>query len=59
MEDATFTALHVTDDERDEIDEQASGCGLNRSAFVTAVAQLALGRHLADVVAEMATGDSA
>ena len=57
VEDATFTALYLTDDERDEIDEQASGCGLNRSAFVTAVAQLALGHHLADVTAELAPGD--
>ena len=44
--DATFTALYVTDDERAELDDQARACGLNRSAFVTAVARLALGEEV-------------
>ncbi len=51
--DATFTALYLTDDERDELDDQAVACGLNRSAFVTAVARLALGEGLPDVLADL------
>lgn len=47
--DATFCALYLTTDERDEIDEQAAARGLNRSAFVTACAQLALGASPDDV----------
>jgi hypothetical protein len=50
VEDATFAALYLTPDERDEIDDQAVACGLNRSAFVTAVSRLALGDDLDDVV---------
>jgi hypothetical protein len=50
VEDATFAALYLTPDERDEIDDQAVACGLNRSAFVTAVSRLALGDELDDVV---------
>ena len=50
VEDATFTALYLSPDERDEIDDQAVACGLNRSAFVTSVARLALGEDLSDVV---------
>ena len=50
VEDATFTALYLTPDERDELDDQAVACGLNRSAFVTTVARLALGEELETVV---------
>lgn len=50
VEDASFAALYLTPDERDELDDQAVACGLNRSAFVTAVARLALGDELDDVV---------
>src|SRR6056297_2913767 len=50
VEDAAFTALYLTPDERDELDDQAVACGLNRSAFVTAVARLALGEEVAAVV---------
>jgi hypothetical protein len=53
VEDAAFTALYLTPDERDELDDQAVACGLNRSAFVTAVARLALGADLEDVVADL------
>lgn len=48
--DATFTALYLTPDERDELDDQAIASGLNRSAFVTAVASLGLGEPLEEVV---------
>lgn len=60
VEDATFTALYLTPDERDELDDQAVTCGLNRSAFVTAVMQLALGDELEDVLRPLrapTTGD--
>jgi hypothetical protein len=50
VEDAAFTALYLTEEERDELDDQAVACGLNRSAFVTAVARLALGEDLEVVV---------
>ena len=40
--DATFCALYLTAEERQELDEQARARGLNRSAFVTVTAQLAL-----------------
>ena len=53
VEDATFTALYLTADERDELDDQAVACGLNRSAFVTAVARLGLGEDLQQVVADL------
>jgi hypothetical protein len=53
VEDARFTALYLTPDERDELDDQARACGLNRSAFVTAVACLALGEPLEAVVASL------
>jgi hypothetical protein len=53
VEDPTFCALYLTGDERDELDDQAVACGLNRSAFVTAVAQLGLGEDLREVVAEI------
>lgn len=49
LPDATFTAIYLTDDERAELDDQATDCGLNRSAFVTAVARLALGDELEKV----------
>ncbi len=39
--DATFCALYLTGEERQELDDQAQHHGLNRSAFVTASAQLA------------------
>ncbi len=51
--EATFTALYLTLDERDELDDQAVACQLNRSAFVTAVSQLGLGDELADVLAPL------
>jgi hypothetical protein len=53
VEDATFTALYLTPDERDELDDQAVACGLNRSAFVTAVARLALGEAPRDVASSL------
>jgi len=53
VEDAAFTALYLTPDERDELDDQAIACGLNRSAFVTSVARLALGEELEEVVAPL------
>ncbi|MFA9428656.1 hypothetical protein [Egicoccus sp. AB-alg2] len=53
VEDAAFAALYLTPDERDELDDQAVACGLNRSAFVTAVARLGLGDDLEDVVASL------
>ncbi len=57
VEDAAFTALYLTPDERDELDETAVACGLNRSAFVTAVARLALGHDLDDVAAPLRVAD--
>jgi hypothetical protein len=57
VEDATFTALYLTPDERDELDDQAVACGLNRSAFVTAVARLGLGDQLEEVVASLRKAD--
>jgi hypothetical protein len=53
VEDATFTALYLTVEERDELDDQAVACGLNRSAFVTAVARLGLGEDLDAVVGDL------
>lgn len=53
VEDATFTALYLTADERDELDDQARACGLNRSAFVTAVAQVGLGESVEDAVSPL------
>jgi hypothetical protein len=53
VEDAAFTALYLTPDERDELDDQAVACGLNRSAFVTAVARLALGEPLDAIVEQL------
>jgi len=55
VEDAAFTALYLTPDERDELDDQAVACGLNRSAFVTSVARLARGEELEDVIAPLVT----
>jgi hypothetical protein len=57
VEDAAFTALYLTPDERDELDDQADACGLNRSAFVTAVARLALGADLEEVVTSLQEAD--
>ncbi len=54
--DATFCALYLTTDERDELDEQATARGLNRSAFVTACAQLALGASAEHVAAGLTGG---
>jgi hypothetical protein len=51
--EATFTALYLTPEERAELDDQAVACRLNRSAFVTAVAQLALGDDPDVVVAPL------
>lgn len=48
--DATFCTLYLTAEERAELDEPAVARGLNRSAFVTACAQLALGARLPDVI---------
>jgi hypothetical protein len=62
VEDAAFTALYLTPDERDELDDQAIACRLNRSAFVTSVARLALGEDIEVVVASLraaAVGDAA
>jgi len=50
------TALYLTPDERDELDELAIACGLNRSAFVTSVARLALGEELDEVIAALVPG---
>lgn len=55
--DATFCALYLTADERDELDDQARRHGLNRSAFVTASAQLALGATPEEVRAGLEQGD--
>jgi hypothetical protein len=57
VEDAAFTALYLTPDERDELDDQAVACGLNRSAFVTAVARLALGEDLEEIVTGLREAD--
>ncbi len=56
VEDAAFTALYLTPDERDELDDQAVACGLNRSAFVTSVARLARGEEREDVLAPLRAG---
>jgi len=53
--EAAFTALYLTPEEREELDDQAVACRLNRSAFVTAVAQLGLGDDLDEVVAPLLT----
>lgn len=50
VDDASFMGLYLTGEEREELDETARACGLNRSAFVTAVARLALGDELERVV---------
>jgi uncharacterized protein (DUF1778 family) len=55
VEDASFTALYLTPDERDELDDQAVACGLNRSAFVTSVSRLARGEELEEVIAPLVT----
>jgi hypothetical protein len=59
VEDATFTAIYLTPDERDELDDQAVAARLNRSAFVTAVARLGLGEPLEAVVAPLRTASTA
>ncbi|MFP4311257.1 MAG: hypothetical protein ACLFS9_04645 [Nitriliruptoraceae bacterium] len=56
VEDAAFTALYLTPDERDELDDQAVACSLNRSAFVTSVAALALGEEMEVVLARLVDG---
>jgi len=53
VEDAAFTALYLTPDERDELDDQAIACRLNRSAFITSVARLGLGEELEEVIAAL------
>jgi hypothetical protein len=50
---AVFCALYLTAEEVAELDDQAVACGLNRSAFVTAVAALALGADLAQVLGDL------
>ena len=54
--DPAFAALYLTLDERAELDDLAVACGLNRSAFVTAVARLALGQSIEDVRASLVPG---
>lgn len=51
--DAAFCALYLTEDERDELDDQATALGVNRSAFVTAVSRLALGEDVEEVVGSL------
>ena len=58
VEDATFTALYLTPEERQELDDQAIACRLNRSAFVTAVSQLGLGDDLEVVLFPLRTAPS-
>lgn len=53
VEDATFMGLYLTAEEREELDETARSCGINRSAFVTAVARLGLGEGCDHVVAPL------
>lgn len=55
--DATFCALYLTAEERQELDDQATAHGLNRSAFVTASAQLALGASPEAVARSLETGE--
>lgn len=55
--DATFCALYLTSEERQELDDQATIHGLNRSAFVTASAQLALGADADAVARSLETGE--
>lgn len=55
--DATLCTLYLTDEERAELDDQAVARGLNRSAFVTAVAQLALGADPSAVAAGVLLGE--
>ena len=50
---AAFTVLQLTAAERDHLDDLAVACGLNRSAFVTSVARLALGEELEVVLAPL------
>ena len=54
---ATFCALYLTAEERQELDDQATVHGLNRSAFVTASAQLALGADPDAVARSLQTGE--
>ncbi len=53
VDHASFTALYLTEEERRELDDQAVACGLNRSAFVTAVTRLGLGEDLQTVVDDL------
>lgn len=55
--DATFCALYLTAEERQELDDQATAHGLNRSAFVTASAQLAFGGAPEAVARSLETGE--
>lgn len=59
VEDAAFTALYLTPEEREELDDQAMACRLNRSAFVTSVAALALGDDLEQVLERLLPGTEA
>lgn len=55
--DATFCALYLTAEERQELDDQATARGLNRSAFVTVTAQLALGADRDGALRALQTGE--
>ena len=55
--DSTFCALYLTAEERQELDEPARARGLNRSAFVTVTAQLALGADRDAAVRALQTGE--
>jgi hypothetical protein len=55
--DVTFCALYVTPEERAELDDQARALDMNRSAFVTAVAQVALGAAPDAVERGLRTGE--
>ncbi len=57
VEDPAFTALYLTAEEREELDELAVACRLNRSAFVTAVSKLHRGDEMAGVVADLGLRD--
>jgi hypothetical protein len=49
LADPTFTALYLTDDEREELDDLARACGVNRSMLVTCVTRLARGADVDEV----------
>lgn len=53
VDDAVVVGLYVTLEERAELDDQVSSCRVSRSGFVTAVAGLALGLALDEVLDEL------